>query len=214
MRTQKFSLDRWQSPQHAPLSSWWNEASIRRGTQPGFVRHTMPISQILSPLLISRQIYQEATPFFYNVNPFHCDDIVTVRNFLLALHPKRLIHLGRLSTILGNNDSAEGDTIAAHEVFKLMGEISFLYAFYLRVKPKFNAEIEDSPDWASFTPVSYIERSVSKPWPIALGLDEPGLLRIGELAVEGCPRLEGWLKDAMGEKRLKGVDVAGFAFSQ
>lgn len=82
-----------------------------------------------------------------------------------------------------------------------MSRAKTLRLFALLVKSELNDKIEQSPE---SIPVKRREEPAFRPWEETMGLEKLRLLRIEELYVEGSPRLERWMRDAMGEHRTEG----------
>lgn len=103
------------------LAKWEREGQL------GSSLSTMPMQQILAPLLTSKQFYNEAMPTFYRINHFHCRDSYDLYHFLYFLAPSRSRHLGHIS--VGHFPGCED---AMPKAFKLLGEVEHLRRFQFR----------------------------------------------------------------------------------
>ena len=87
----EFSKDRWlcatdEFRSHFPSS-----------LHEGHLFRTRPIKDILLPLLVSRQFYEEAMPVFYDINRFYFRGHMPRKRALEALAPNRRKHVAHLS---------------------------------------------------------------------------------------------------------------------
>ncbi|KAK4549699.1 hypothetical protein LTR36_005000 [Oleoguttula mirabilis] len=89
---QPFAFDTWREAARSTYEeSPYGDSLLRAGL----------LSHVLSPLLVSRQFYNEALPIFYGINHFHFPSVGDLKQSLEGLAPNRLQHFARVSLGFG-----------------------------------------------------------------------------------------------------------------
>jgi hypothetical protein len=152
------------------------------------VLETLPLRDILGPLLVSRQFYQEAMPFFYNIHHFHWNDLATMKFSLGRLAPSRRKHIGSVSATY-----LFVECEYAANAFEFLLEMPKLRGHFLQLD-----EYTFGRNWGG-------RRKKEIPFSIP-GLDVLLQLKLDDVVFEECPKLAAALKDEMtkGKAVVKG----------
>lgn len=108
------------------------EGTLAKRTQQNHILYlfTKSISNILAPLTINRQFYEEAMPIFYRINHFRFTDVHGLDSFLSGLAPARREHLAHISFYYSSYTT---DEKFAENAFKLLSEIDYLRRLDIRI---------------------------------------------------------------------------------
>ena len=149
--------------------------------------HTRPITEILAPLLVSRQFCREAMPKFYALNRFDCRFPFVLQRMLMMMGPKRSAHITHISLTYSVFSQGRSDLMTAKSVFEALTQITHLRKFDLRL---------DERIWTEFW-----EYKDQKKYSSVLGVPNIKSLRkirgLEDVRFIGCPTLEATYKAIM-----------------
>ena len=92
-------------------------------------KFTRNLPQILAPLLVSLQFYNEAISVFYNINHFHRLHLSHPERFLLSIPEERRKHIRHISV----EYRMTSDTKYARPAFELLASVTRLRKFDIRI---------------------------------------------------------------------------------
>ncbi|KAK5127485.1 hypothetical protein LTR85_006824 [Meristemomyces frigidus] len=155
----------------------WAKALSRSATL-----RTLPFTQILAPVLVSRQFRKEALPYFYNINTFRVDNLSSLGRLLAKIPTEHQKHIHSIS--LGYNIY---ESVDVPSVFRQLLALEGLRKLTVRI---------DEEAWKRLG-VRYPQKKYQS------ATNMPGLSTLGrvrgleEVVFEGCPSIESMLKENM-----------------
>lgn len=166
---------------------------------------TRPVLDILQPLLVCRQFYNEAMPKFYQLNHFHFPNVLTLRQSLIKMPSVRR---DRLTNISFNYD-VDSYRIAHHR--KLTESRAAVDAFEMLSSIKHLSKVSISVNERAWH-TGYDARRFYNKHASVMNMDGIEQLRslrgLTDVAFIGCPTLERELTAWMTRPRLEGEQAA------
>lgn len=190
-----FSFAEWANPNIFHMTDWEVD-DVQPPPHIPYMFKTEHVSDILTPLLVSRQFFKEATPVFYSLNHFYCHTVTCLEEFLLCVPAPRRKHIGKIAT---RYQYDEWEILSAANAFKLLGQVEHLKTFHLHIEHQWAIDIERfktiNDDGLTHLISDDCSKNVEGVTIAAyFGLDQLRSVKAVEFHVEGCPAMEEILK--------------------
>jgi len=144
---------------------------------------TEPTSEIMAPLRVNRQIFEEAMPVFYNVNKFHVKSLQELTRMLQHCGARRRACFSNISFDYGGKTGPK----TAMRAFRLLNEVKFLHSLEMSVDEESYLEARSS------TVAPRYKSPEQMP-----GIELLGITRVRELGFpRACPQIESYLRPRM-----------------
>ncbi|KAK5702153.1 hypothetical protein LTR17_022580 [Elasticomyces elasticus] len=151
---------------------------------------TQPISKILSPLLVSRQFYNETMPVFFNINTFFYPSQDGMNYGIIKMPTEYRKHLRSISFEIGSLAASVEGCDLAFVALKLLPNLRVLEVYINRRDWRFPRRQRLAPDWAHL-------------WACLSGVQFMRKMRgLDRVDCAGCPALQELLQDMCKPKSL------------